>query len=233
MFATSVLWVRFPSCPPFLFFSLDKSAGSIIFIGMNRCENCNKLLTTLYGSGRFCSERCSRSYSTKKNRKEISAAVSRTLKNRTVTLIEKRCEYCDETFTSLIRKRARFCTKRCAALSRGLHLVGYEKYKRECQFTFNLSDYPNEFDFLLIKEHGWYSPKNRGNNLNGVSRDHIMSIRWGFEHSIDPRYIRHPANCQLMCHNDNVSKGKKESISIQGLLHRIEEWDKKYLGSKH
>lgn len=230
MFATSVLWVRFPFCPPIY---LDKSAGSIIFIGMNLCENCNAPITVLYGSGRFCSERCCRGFSTKKNRKLISEKVSRTLKSRRMTFVEKPCEHCDRTFTSLIRKHVRFCSKRCAALSRGLHLVGYDRYKRECQFAFNLADYPGEFDFGLIQEHGWYSPKNRGGNLNGVSRDHIVSVRWGFENNIDPRYIRHPANCQLMLHNDNVSKGKKKSISFQELLCRIEAWDKKYLGSKH
>ena len=200
---------------------------------MNRCANCNEPLTTLYGSGRFCSERCCRSYATKKNRKSISEAVSRTLTGRTVTEVEKRCEYCEASFTSLIRKHARFCSKRCAALNRGLHLEGYDKYKRECQFTFHLADYPTEFNFGLIEEHGWYSPKNHGNNLSGVSRDHIMSIRWGFENNVDPLYIKHPANCQLMRHNDNVSKGKKESISLQELRRRIEEWNKKYLGSKH
>jgi hypothetical protein len=93
-----------------------------------------------------------------------------------------------------------------------------------------LNQYPEEFDFSLIEKYGWYKAKNRGNNLNGVSRDHIVSIRWGFENGVDARFIKHPANCQLLVHNDNVSKGKKESISQQDLIEKINTWNKKYLG---
>lgn len=75
---------------------------------------------------------------------------------------------------------------------------------------------------------GWYKAKNKGNNLNGVSRDHIISVKYGFENNIDPKIISHPANCQLLRHNDNVSKGKNNHITLQELLLKIEEWDKKY-----
>lgn len=45
------------------------------------CENCSVIHNGKYGSGRFCSSKCSRSYSTKINREEINKKVSRTLKN--------------------------------------------------------------------------------------------------------------------------------------------------------
>lgn len=200
---------------------------------MKRCEYCKSVITEIYGSGRFCSMVCARGFSTSKNRDEINSKVSHSMKCRKVTTIEKDCEYCSNLFTSPIRKHRRFCSKRCGALNRGKHIEGYERYKKDCQFNFSLNEYPSEFDFNLVKNYGWYSAKNHGNNMNGVSRDHIVSIRWGFKNNVDVKYMKHPANCQLLRHNDNVSKGKKQSISLQELKSKIEDWDRKYLGSKH
>jgi hypothetical protein len=101
-------------------------------------------------------------------------------------------------------------------------------YRANCSFKFNLKDFPNEFDFLLIEKHGWYLPKNRGNNLFGVSRDHAVSVRYGFDNNIPPEHLAHPANCVLMQHNKNVSKGIKNTISYEELLLKIETWNKKY-----
>ena len=47
----------------------------------NYCENCGSLKTEKYGSGRFCSEFCARSFSTKNCRKEINNKISKSLKN--------------------------------------------------------------------------------------------------------------------------------------------------------
>jgi hypothetical protein len=45
------------------------------------CENCGNLHDGLYGTGRFCNEKCARAFSTKIKRKEINAKVSQTLKD--------------------------------------------------------------------------------------------------------------------------------------------------------
>lgn len=44
------------------------------------CENCGKEHNGSYGSGRFCSKFCARSFSTKYNRNEINKKISNTLK---------------------------------------------------------------------------------------------------------------------------------------------------------
>jgi len=46
------------------------------------CENCLCKLTTKYGSGRFCSSKCARGFSTKSKRAEISKKVSSTMAGR-------------------------------------------------------------------------------------------------------------------------------------------------------
>lgn len=101
-------------------------------------------------------------------------------------------------------------------------------YKRYCQFTFNLSDFPNEYDFELVKKFGWYKAKNKGNNLEGVSRDHKYSCNEAFHNLIDPYLISHPANCKLLQHNKNISKFDKCSITLEELKNNIKEWNKKY-----
>ena len=101
-------------------------------------------------------------------------------------------------------------------------------YKLQCQFNFALSDFPDEFDFDLIRKYGWYKAKNKGNNPNGVSRDHMYSVMEGYRNNVDPSIISHPANCRLIRHNDNISKLDGSTITLEQLLDRIEKWNKKY-----
>lgn len=101
-------------------------------------------------------------------------------------------------------------------------------YRLQCRFHFALSDFPDEFDFELIKKYGWYKAKNKGDNLNGVSRDHMYSVMEGYRNNVDPSIIAHPANCRLIRHNDNVSKLDGSTITLEELLDRIEKWNKKY-----
>ena len=46
----------------------------------SKCECCNKEITNLYGSGRFCCASCARRFSTRAKRKEINEKVSNKLK---------------------------------------------------------------------------------------------------------------------------------------------------------
>lgn len=103
-----------------------------------------------------------------------------------------------------------------------------DRYRQLCLFKFSLNDYPDKFDFSLIEKYGWYKAKNRGNNLEGVSRDHMFSVYEGYQNGILPYYISHPANCQLLPHKLNNTKKSNSSITFEELLKRIEEWNKKY-----
>lgn len=101
-------------------------------------------------------------------------------------------------------------------------------YRHYCSFKFNLQDYPDEFDFSLIAKYGWYRPANKGNNLYGVSRDHMVSVKYGFINKIDPMIIAHPANCRLILHSENVRKKSDCCLSIEDLYARIQLWNNKY-----
>ena len=103
-----------------------------------------------------------------------------------------------------------------------------KEFRLLCAFKFNVYDYPNEFPIDLINEYGWYSASNRGGNLKGVSRDHMISVKYAYDNDIDHNLISHPANCKLMIHNENVSKYSNCSISLDELIQKIDNWNYKY-----
>ena len=98
---------------------------------------------------------------------------------------------------------------------------GLERYRQLCEFKFNLSDYPEYFNCELIKINGWYKAKNRGDVPNGINRDHMYSIKDGFINNVDPLIMSHPANCQLITHNENIKKKNKSSVTLNELIERI------------
>ncbi len=69
------------------------------------CENCNKEHNGIFGSGRFCSKECAKSFSTKEKRKEINKKISK-------KPLEKNCVICKNIFyTKDPRKKS--CSKKC------------------------------------------------------------------------------------------------------------------------
>lgn len=96
-------------------------------------------------------------------------------------------------------------------------------YWKNCQFRFSPYKYPNMEGYDLLLKYGIYHPIK---NPNGITRDHIFSIYDGFKKGINPKYIRHPANCRLVFLSENSSKNTKSSISEKELFERIENWKK-------
>jgi hypothetical protein len=88
------------------------------------CENCRTENQSNYGSGRFCSSRCSRSYSTKKNRSAINLKISESIKNTgkgDVTLI---CQNCDNEFLiSWSKRKQKYCSRSCSIKKRNTNSV--------------------------------------------------------------------------------------------------------------
>lgn len=199
---------------------------------INYCKFCGNEVK----SKTFCSNSCAASHNNKhrivRERKFSNDGIKNIVNAREIKLntllieYNKNPKFCIECYAILpYRNRNRkFCSIECKRKYERKNLNEYQKYYKECQFDFNLSDYPNEFDFSLIEKYGWYQAKNHGNNLNGVSRDHMISIKYGFENKISSEIIRHPANCQLMIHNENVRKHKGCSITLDELLNRIDTW---------
>lgn len=221
----------------YLKLNAEKRNGPIKEFTVNCCK-CSKQFSVFEPEKRFpkkskyfCSRSCSNSRTlTEETRNKISAKLTGNTNNK-VTL-ELSCLECGSVFYN--KKANKFCSRSCSSKytskSRSKHLdkTSLSYYRRQCAFKFNLKDYPEEFDFSLIEQFGWYKAKNRGDNLNGVSRDHIISIRFGYDNNIDPYIMSHPANCQLLQHRKNSSKGKKSNLSLDELIEKINIWNLKY-----
>lgn len=105
------------------------------------------------------------------------------------------------------------------------HCDNCRSYREKCKFTFNIFSFPEDFNLELLSVYGFYKAKNRGNNPNGLTRDHMFSISNGLRLGVAPEKIRHPANCQLLTYADNLKKHSKSSISLEELEKRIVVWD--------
>lgn len=207
----------------------EKKFGRLIRDTEN-CSICDKTIDIEYREGKkkakyFCSRSCANSRGPRS--KETKAKISEALKAKAKTKITKQCLYCGDEFIPK-KPHRKYCSNKCRGASQRKTDDSLITYRKRASFDFNLADYPEEFSFDLIEEHGWYSASNRGNNLNGVSRDHMVSVKFGYENNIDPSIIGHPANCRLMRHNDNVSKNEGCSITLEELKVRIEKWNNKY-----
>ena len=132
--------------------------------------------------------------------------------------IIRRCKYCNSTES--IQKHKSICE-----ICRKSY---YKFYRPSCEFRFSLRKYSAWFGTDLLKEHGMYSPSNKKNNLNGVSRDHLLSVSDGFKQGIEPVIMSHPANCEFMLHRKNQSKHTKSSITLAELLEKITAFEKLY-----
>lgn len=158
--------------------------------------------------------------------KNISGDNHHTRRNKKLPSLEKECLQCGK-----LHKNKQFCSQKCWMDFNKSIRNEWEQYAIDCKFKFNVYDYPDLFDLSLIDKHGWYRASNRGNNLNGVSRDHRYSVKQGFINNIDPEIISHPVNCSLILHTENQSKREKCSITLEQLYEEIDRRDMLIYGS--
>lgn len=206
------------------------------------CEYCGNKYTVVCTDKEFergyykktCCDLCAKRLTAYKGGEDKKRNISKGLRkyvssyhknyNEEEMVFVKKCEFCEKEFKTK-KSKQKFCSIKC--VNKHKHKFFIEKaskfniYKKQCAFLFSLNQYPTEFDFSLIKENGWYKAKNHGNNLNGVTRDHMFSIKKGFEEKIDPYLISHPANCKLLIHPENASKYCECSITKEELKKRV------------
>ena len=203
-----------------------------------KCLHCGNIIPYDSKDNNYCNHSCFASESNGRREVTWSDKISKSIhryliengikEEGKIGIYDITCKGCGNIFQKN-RNDISYCSSECRKSFRRKNMDEYQKYRLDSNFKFNLADYPDEFDFTLVKEHGWYSPTNKNNNLGGVSRDHMFSVREGFELCINPEIISHPANCRLMIHTDNISKNKKSIITIEDLLDRIKKFEDKYM----
>lgn len=157
---------------------------------MKKCENCNYKHDGSYGSGRFCSSKCARGFSTKKKRKEINKKVSDKLLGRK----GKSKKYSNEKWKIIKEKRDVIFNNKL--LNADFNSLGYDsKRKRvileqngKCNKC-NLDKWLNE-DIPLELEHIDGNHKNdERNNLEALCPNcHALTPTWRGRNKCDNKY---------------------------------------------
>lgn len=221
---------------------------------IKKCKECDKEISYENRRKSFCDHKCSASYNNKRRvinnkpgvkEKMRELAYANFFGNSEQVIINKKlkednyekspvfCIKCGIKIPYLSHqknKNRKFCSVSCARkykfIDESKNKDKFNVYKNLTTFKFNLKDFG--FDFKLVEKHGWYSAKNRGDNVDGVSRDHMFSVKEGFRRLINPLLLAHPANCQLIINRRNQSKCDNCSITMEELIERIKEFDNKY-----
>lgn len=208
----------------------------------NECRICNKVLTYEVRYNKFCSHSCSANFTNRErinngwemsleSKNKISEKLSKihkkpvsqktSWKNNIVGVFSKiffcTCKKCSLKFVEQTPKRLCFSCKRQTQRATDIY-----------KFSFNVYDYPDLFDLSLIEKHGWFSQggkKRKIKNINGVSRDHRVSVSEALKNNYDPYYITHVCNCQLMLHSVNNKKKGRSSISYEELKKIVDLYD--------
>lgn len=198
------------------------------------CKRCRKILTK--DQEKFCSKSCAAIVNNKNvsrgrgKSKILKCSTCQKLKEVSIHTSIFNCKECKRRLRELKNKNT---CNRCGSENIEKHKQYcnsckkeyYELYRPSCEFNFDPRDYNDWFDCSEINILGKYSPSNRGNNLGGVSRDHMLSVKDGFRMGIDPSIISHPANCEIMVHDKNNRKNSRSSITKAELVYRINLWN--------
>lgn len=168
------------------------------------CKHCHISFTGLPSkdaSGDFCSLTCAKKY---------SSSFANTLQKR----IQKSNTNCDR----LHIERKPVINGKLVKTHRRVY-DEFAKYRQKCQFRFKYdSDIGRHIQgYQLFEQFGVYSRLNK----NGVARDHIVSVWYGFMNNISPKIIGHPANCRIIPMIDNIRKSSACSITLDQLIERI------------
>lgn len=146
---------------------------------MKKCKKCNINHTGLYGSGRFCSSKCARSFSTAAKRIEINKIVSKKLLGRKIIK-----QYSDEKWKEINEKRKEFWKRKL--LNANFNDLGIDGKRNKVIVEQNYKcnrcglDKWLEFKLILEIEHidgNHYN--NERNNLEALCPNcHSLTLTW-------------------------------------------------------
>jgi len=148
------------------------------------CETCDSKHDGKYGSGRFCSTHCARSFATKKKRKEINEKVRKTLEgsgNPDVTLI---CVVCQKEFIRSFSKRyQKACSRSCGTRwsihpdnpkKDEIHEARSKAARKRIQLQGNTRRSKNEMAFYDLCKEKWEDSLSNEPMFNGWDADVVI-----------------------------------------------------------
>ena len=172
---------------------------------MKICENCGNEHKGNYGSGRFCSNKCARGFSTKNKRSLINDKVSKKLSKE--DNISKICPNCQDIFTTK-NKIKKFCSKSCS-----ISFTNREKWKNK-KYRTNMVNFAIERHKNNDENFGWQSRNKLTLSYPEIlARDKLKELKIYFirELRINKYFI------------DFALPDLKIAIEIDGQQHKLKE----------
>lgn len=111
----------------------------------------------------------------------------------------------------------------------------YDFYYKLCNWQKSMLDLiEDENQIKLLKEKQVFNYKT---NSKGVVRDHSFSRFSGFNQGVFPEILRHPCNCQLLTHGNNIAKHhskniNSDSLTLNELFEKIIHYNKNWFEQK-
>jgi hypothetical protein len=134
-------------------------------------------------------------------------------------------------FTSEYKKRVRKKLEENGKLIPMDMMDDYLLYKQFSNWKERMIDLiDDEKQLILLSEHGIFNCKT---NKKGTVRDHMFSRYSGWKNGVFPELIRHPCNCEILLHGDNLRKkkgwhGDTDSQTFEELVGKIQNFNKKW-----
>ena len=174
-----------------------------------KCENCSSKHDGSYGSGRFCSSKCARGFSTKAKRKEINRKVSKTLtinKKEWSYKAGRVCLCCDKVIP---RYNAYFCSSKCHSDYKYLQFVKNWKKNRhkkhKCNTSKHIKRYLKEKYGNKCMKCGW----DKTNSITGNVPIHVHHVDGDFQNDMEQNLELLCPNCHsLTCNFGSINTGK-------------------------
>lgn len=172
-----------------------------------KCINCQANTK----SPKFCSKSCAATYN---NKNRIRSNESKQKTSKKMKKLFKEGKIIIPYQKGITNRGSRWAKKP------DNNWIEYQKSARFYTPYYILKQIDN---FQLVEKYGWYHPI-RNNNPLSASRDHLYSVCDGWKQKIPIDIISHPANCKIVSIQENKSKGKKSSITLEELYLRIKNW---------
>ena len=96
----------------------------------------------------------------------------------------------------------------------------YAVYFKESDWIDRMFDNPLVEGYNLTSDIGVFNMKT---NTKGAVRDHKFGRKNGFALKVFPQLLRHPANCQIISHADNVSKAQNNKLITDDCVITLDE----------
>ena len=197
-----------------------------------KCENCDIGHKGEYGSARFCSAKCARSFSTKSKRKQINEKVSKALTGRKSQPIPDerkvhKCRYCKKGFVKAtsLGGHVRYCMKNPNRIDR---LSAWDQKQSEAIKNKPFEELPVRWRRLKILK-----DQDGCCNKCGIKKWNGELITFELEHKDGNNQNNSRENLELLCPNchsqtktwrgRNKSDKAREPISDESFVNALTE----------